>query len=134
MADDPPRRPAPPVPRGTPGGTGSPSRPGWRVTPAPDGRGPATGNRPTSPMGQPPRWVLALLVVIALLALNVWISSQVLSPVARARIPYSPTFLQQVKSGNVQEISSTGDAIQGTLKDAIQYGNSARTTDFSTQV
>ncbi len=85
-------------------------------------------------MGQPPRWVIALLLVLGLLALNVWISSQVLKPVSRIQIPYSPTFLSQVRAGNVQEISSTGDAIQGTVKDAIQYGQSARSTDFSTQV
>ena len=130
MAEDSSRRPGPPAARGP--NQNPPRQAGWRVTPAPDGRG--AGNRVTPPSGQPPRWVVALLVVIGLLALNVWISSQVLKPVSRVQIPYSPTFLNQVKADNVQEISSTGDAIQGTLKDAIQYGQTARTTDFSTQV
>ena len=83
------------------------------------------------------RWLIALLVV-GLLALNLWISSQALQPNAPVRIPYSPTFLTQVKDGNVKEISSTGDSIQGTFKNAIRYPagdqNVEPTTNFSTQV
>jgi cell division protease FtsH len=105
------------------------------VTPAPDGRAgakiPGLPNRPN------PRWVIGLLV-LGLLALNLWISSQALQPNARVRIPYSPTFLAQVKSGNVSEISSTGDAIQGSFRHAIKYPandpNATSTTNFSTQV
>jgi cell division protease FtsH len=76
-------------------------------------------------------------VVVGLLALNLWISSRALQPNAPVRIPYSPTFLNQVKGGNVKEISSTGDAIQGTFKTAVRYPNQASvqpTTNFSTQV
>jgi cell division protease FtsH len=54
------------------------------------------------------------------------------------RIPYSPTFLVQVKAANVSEISSTGDAIQGSFRHAIKYPpgdpNAPATTNFSTQV
>jgi cell division protease FtsH len=54
------------------------------------------------------------------------------------RIPYSPTFLNQVTNGNVKQISSKGDAIQGTFKTAIKYpANDASATtaaNFSTQV
>ncbi len=58
--------------------------------------------------------------------LNVWVSQQTLQPSGRVRIPYSPTFLQQVQKGNVTEISSTGSAIQGTFKTAVKYpSNSA---------
>jgi cell division protease FtsH len=83
------------------------------------------------------RWWIAL-VVVALLALNLWISSRALQPNAPVRIPYSPTFLTQVKDSNVKEISSTGDSIQGTFKNAIRYPsadkNARPTTSFSTQV
>jgi cell division protease FtsH len=76
--------------------------------------------------------------VVALLGLNLWISSQALQPNAPVRIPYSPTFLAQVKAGNVKEISSTGDAIQGTLKTALRYPANDKTvtpsTNFATQV
>ena len=54
------------------------------------------------------------------------------------RIPYSPTFLDQIKAGNVSEISSTSDSIQGTFKTAVKYPpdeNGVQATKyFSTQV
>ena len=78
------------------------------------------------------------LVVVALLALNFWISSQALQPNAPIRVPYSPTFLTQVRAGNVSEIASTGDAIQGSFQKAVRYpanDPSARAaTNFETQV
>ncbi len=77
-------------------------------------------------------------MVVGLLALNLWISSQALQPNAAVRIPYFPTFLNQVKAGNVKEISSTSDAVQGTLKSAIRYPANvqsvAASTNFSTQI
>ncbi len=118
-------------PRGDP-----PRPPGWKVTPAPDGRGGA--KKPTPPPLRPnPRWWIALLVVV-LLVLNVWISRQALGPAARVQIPYSPTFLTEVKQGNVTEISSTGDAIQGTFKQKVKYPASDQSATasqyFSTQI
>ncbi|MDQ6816943.1 MAG: ATP-dependent zinc metalloprotease FtsH [Actinomycetota bacterium] len=81
--------------------------------------------------------MIALLVLV-LLVLNFWISSQALQPSARVQIPYSPTFINHVQSKNVSEISSTGDSIQGTFMHPVKYppnGNSAQpTTLFSTQV
>ena len=78
------------------------------------------------------------MLVLALLGLNLWISSQALQPNPRVRIPYSPTFLTQVRSGNVSEISSTENAIQGTFKNAVKYPpddkNAPSSTRFSTQV
>jgi cell division protease FtsH len=109
--------------------------PGWRVTPG--------GDRPRAPgpsgsgSGPNPRW-LVILLVIGLLALNLWISSQALQPASRVQIPYSPTFLNQVKAGNVTEISSTVDSIQGTFKQAVKYpptdSSAKATTLFSTEV
>jgi cell division protease FtsH len=109
--------------------------PGWRVTPAPDGRG-RKGTGPGPPNIPNARW-LVVLVIIAVLALNFWISSQALKPASRVQIPYSPTFLQQVKSSNVSQISSTGDSIQGTFKNALKYpadSSANATTLFSTQI
>src|SRR5437764_14943972 len=91
-----------------------PRPPGWRVTPAPDGRG-RTGDKTPRTTGPNGRWIAAL-VIVGLLALNLWISSQALKPNPRVRIPYSPTFLTQVRGGNVNEISSTGDSIQGSFR------------------
>jgi cell division protease FtsH len=79
-----------------------------------------------------------ILLVVVLLVLNLWISSQALKPTARVRIPYSPTFLQQVESKNVLEISATGDAIQGTFKNAVKYPPNSTTAQptksFATQI
>jgi cell division protease FtsH len=133
MADESPRRSVPQPPR--PGGS-APKPPGWRVTPAPDGRG--GGQQQNQPNRRAPRWTTIGLLVIGLLALNLWISSQALKPNSRVRIPYSPTFLAQVQNGNVKEISSTNSAIQGTFKGAVKYPsddpNARETTLFSTQV
>ena len=66
------------------------------------------------------RW-LAVALVAGLLILNIWISSQALQPASRVQIPYSPTFLQQISSGNVSQTTSTSnDTIQGTFKNAGQ--------------
>jgi cell division protease FtsH len=132
MANEPARRST--QPRGRPKPP-APGTPGWRVTPAPDGRG---ARQPAKrPNASRSRWWIAVFVV-GLLAINLWISSQALEPNAAVRIPYSPTFLTQVQSGNVGAISSKGDAIQGSFKTAIRYpgGDTSiqPTTNFSTQV
>ncbi|MEO6856997.1 MAG: ATP-dependent zinc metalloprotease FtsH [Solirubrobacteraceae bacterium] len=106
------------------------------MTPAPDGRGaPTPGGQTPSPNRT--RWWIAGVVVV-LLALNLYISSQALQPNAPVRVPYSPTFLNQVKAGNVKQINSTGDAIQGTFKTALRYPPNNKsvqpTTNFSTQI
>src|SRR5215471_18323616 len=97
MAEDAPKRPMAGRPRQDGGGRppSPPPHQGWRVTPAPDGRGRTPqqqpgGRRPNSARNQ--RLVLAAIVV-GLLALNLWISSQALKPNPRVVIPYSPTFL-----------------------------------------
>jgi cell division protease FtsH len=79
---------------------------------------------------------VAAAAVVCLLALNLWVSSRALSPNAPVRIPYSPTFLSQVQAGNVKEISSKGDSIEGTFKKTVRYPSTATTTatSFATQV
>ena len=146
MADEPNRRDAPgprrgapglPVPQGT--GNGGPGRPGWRITPPPNSsKDPAKGGQGGPPSRLNGRW-LAIALVAGLLILNVWISSQALQPASRVQIPYSPTFLQQVRLGNVsQTSSSTSDAIQGTFKSPYKYPpsdpNAQAAKNFSTQI
>ena len=112
-----------------------PGLPGWRVTPAPDGRG-GTPNKPTPARGPNPRWMIALLLV-GLLALNVFISQSALAPAGRVLVPYYPTFVDQVTNNNVTSISSTGDSIQGTFKNAVTYPPTKTTqpaTQFATQI
>jgi cell division protease FtsH len=130
MAEQPRRRES--TPRLRTGGNSQPPQPGWRVTPAPDGR----GRQPAKPpSGRNIRW-LAVLFILALLALNLWVSSRALSPSPRVQIPYSPTFLKQVSNGNVVSISTTGESIQGTFKNGVRYPSSSsqQAVYFSTQI
>jgi cell division protease FtsH len=95
----------------------------------------ARGSSPTPPQrprfGVSPRWIAFFL---ALLALNVFISSRAMEPKSRVRVPYSPFFLQQVKTGNVEEITSKGTDIQGTFKKDVTFKGSKPTTRFRTEV
>jgi cell division protease FtsH len=70
-------------------------------------------------------------VVVALFALNIWVSSNALQPASPINIPYYPTFLDQVKDGNISSVDSRNDSITGTLKTAIRYPASAPASDAS---
>jgi cell division protease FtsH len=94
---------------------------GWRVQPAPDGRG-APPQKPPNlrNLGRSlgPRF---LIFVLILLAINLWATSLIPGEHERIRIPYSPTFLEQVRDGNVKSISSKGTTIQGEFKREFKY-------------
>ncbi len=108
---------------------------GWRVAPAPDGRG-----APESPKKQPPHRSRAFVwFVVALLAFN--LASVFLFSAGgqqRVKVPFSPYFLSEVQSGRVASIASTGDTIQGTFKSPLRYPprdkKATSTTLFATQV
>ena len=108
---------------------------GWRVAPAPDGRGMPEQHQPRPPHRLRGFWIF----VVALLAVN-WISVLAFQPSAqpRVKVPFSPYFLQQVQAGEVKSISSKGDTIQGTFATKVRYPPSDRkatpTTLFSTEV
>jgi cell division protease FtsH len=109
-------------------------RQGWRVEPAPDGRGaPPAPKPPMIPRNR--KWIA---LIVALLALNFIAAFMTGGPEKRTQIPYSPFFLQQVQSGNVQEISSRGETIQGDLKKDAKFtppGGKAKNVDlFKTEV
>jgi cell division protease FtsH len=74
--------------------------------------------------------VLILFFNILLIA-----SLQKPSP-APVRIPYSPTFLDQVNDGNVSAISSKGTSVQGEFRSAVRYpnDNATPTTEFTTEI
>jgi cell division protease FtsH len=63
-----------------------------------------------------------VLLAIVLFGFNYWAASRATQHHPRIRIPYSPLFLQQVRSGNVQQITSKGTAVQGELKQSVTYG------------
>jgi len=108
---------------------------GWRVAPAPDGRGMPEQHKP-----QPPhRWRGFWIFFVVLLAVN-WVSVLLFAPAAqpRVKVPFSPYFVQQVQAGKVKSISSKGDTIQGTFTTKLRYpatdAKATPTTLFSTQV
>jgi cell division protease FtsH len=90
---------------------------GWRVQPAPDGRG------APEPEKQPmiPRSRGFIVFLLGLLAVNLLISILTSGPASRPRVPYQPFFVNQVTASNVSEISSQGDSIEGTLKNEATY-------------
>jgi cell division protease FtsH len=77
-------------------------------------------------------------VLVAMLALNYALSRQALGPAERVRIPYQPTFLTQIRDGNVKSITSADGSLQGELKRAIRYPPrdeaAPRSTHFATHV
>ena len=97
-------------------------------------RTPATpGGSPPKPprLRVSPRWIVLFGV---LLALNFFVSARAMAPESRVRVPYSPFFLQQVRSGNVEEITSKGTDIQGTFGKAVTFEESKPTTRFRTEI
>jgi cell division protease FtsH len=110
-------------------------RRGWRVAPAPDGRGAPEEDKPRPPYRRFVFWIL----IVVLFSIN-WAAVLMTQPAAQPRVtvPFSPYFLSQVQSGEVKSISSTGDMIRGTFATKLRYPPNDKsappTTLFSTQV
>jgi cell division protease FtsH len=96
------------------------------------------------PPGESPRrprffgnrfWV----IVLALLAIN-YLSVALLAPgrATSVKIPYSPTFLDEIDSGNVARISSTGTTVSGEFNKDVTYPpgdkNATPTKNFDTEI
>jgi cell division protease FtsH len=108
---------------------------GWRVDPAPDGRGAPPESKP--PMIPRSRAFIAIL--LGLLVVNLVISFVTGGPPGRERVPYQPFFVDQVEAGNVKEISSQEDSIEGELKSEATYNppgdaKPLTVTNFKTEV
>ena len=108
---------------------------GWRVAPAPDGRGMPDEHKPPPPHRLRGFW----LFFVALLALN-WIFVLAFQPGTepRVKVPFSPYFLNQLAAGQVVSISSKSGTINGTFKSKVRYPpgdqKATPTTLFATQV
>jgi cell division protease FtsH len=72
--------------------------------------------RPLGPVGR-----RIAVAVLAAFVVNYWLASRSLSQPPRVRIPYSPTFLEQVRHGNVPDITSIGASIQGDFRLPVTY-------------
>ena len=108
---------------------------GWRVQPAPDGRGTPDEHKPTPPHRLRGFWMF----FIALLAIN-WLFVLLSQPgsLQRVTVPFSPYFLQQLDAGKVKSISSKSGTINGTFTVKLRYppndSKATATTLFATQV
>jgi cell division protease FtsH len=103
----------------------------------PDTDDPKRGWRlPPRPLGRVGKWVA--VGIIAAFVLNYWIASRQLSEPLRIHIPYSPLFLDQVRAGNVDRITSKGTSLQGMFKKPVRYpatGPGSRSSErFSTLI
>jgi cell division protease FtsH len=93
------------------------------------------GSSPTPPQRPgfrvSPRWIVFFLAV---LALNLFLANRAMEPESRVRVPYSPFFLQQVRTSNVDEITSQGTDIEGTFSRRVTFEDSEPTTRFRTEI
>ena len=62
------------------------------------------------------------LTILAVLFLLNWLIVAIFAPAEeRIQVPYNPTFLQEVRQGNVEEISSRGETVQGTFREQVRH-------------
>ena len=125
---------APPRP-GTPAAPSPPparlaDRPPWKVEGAPPEAG-GTAPKPDWRRVARRSWWLVLLALIV----N-WIIASTLMAPSRTTVSYT-FFREQVQAGNVAEVTSTGDTIEGTFRTTAKYppnvGDAKDVTDFTTQ-
>jgi cell division protease FtsH len=108
-------------------GDGGPDRgTPWRVE----------GRRETRPPERPRVAQWLWLLVLGMFALNWLFASIALAPPERATVSYT-FFRDQVQAGNVQEVTSTGDTIEGRFREPVQYPagdpDAPRVQRFTTQ-
>jgi cell division protease FtsH len=108
---------------------------GWRVAPAPDGRGmPEARTKPPVHRSRRFGWFVLVLLLVNLGSVFL------LSPAgpARVKVPFSPYFVSEVQADRVASITTTGDTVLGTFKSAVRYpagGRHATATKlFATEV
>ena len=107
-------------------------RPPWKVEGGPpSGPGGTDSSKPN--WGRVFRrtwWLIALALIVN------WIIASTLMGTTRTTVSYT-FFRDQVQAGNVSEVTSTGDTIEGEFRNAAKYppndGNAKDVTDFTTQ-
>src|SRR5256886_13595847 len=110
--------------------SGSARTPRRPAAPDDQKRGWSLPPRPLGPIG---KWIV--LAILAVFVLNYWVASRSLSEPPRIAIPYSPLFLNEVRQGNVDRITSKGTSLQGLFRNPVRYpptGSSAKR--FSTLI
>src|SRR5919108_517665 len=76
-----------------------------------------------------------LLIIAALLAANyIFVALFAPGKVEPVRIAYSPTFLDEVRGGKVERISTTGATVDGRFKTELKFGNQEPNRYFATEI
>jgi cell division protease FtsH len=76
-----------------------------------------------------------LLIILGLLAANyIFVALFAPGKADSVRIPYSPTFLQQVRESNVDRISAEGATVEGEFKKDFKYEDNAPVKNFTTEI
>ena len=78
-----------------------------------------------------------IAMVLALLVLNYAIVAAFNRPEPSVRVPYTPTFLDQVEAGNVARISTEGTTVDGEFKKPVKYPTDSKreaTKNFETEI
>jgi cell division protease FtsH len=78
-----------------------------------------------------PRRFIAILV--GLFVLNWLVVALFAPPENKIKVPYNPTFLTEVRAGNVKEISASGNTIKGDFKKKVTYKDESATR-FETEI
>src|ERR687896_2308949 len=62
------------------------------------------------------------ITILAVLFLLNWLIVAIFAPAEeRIQVPYNPTFLTEVREGNVEEISSRGETVHGEFREPVEY-------------
>ena len=62
-----------------------------------------------------------LAILLGLFVLN-WLIVAIFAPAEeRIRVPYNPTFLEEVRDDNVKEISSRAETVQGEFRKEVRF-------------
>ena len=107
-------------------------------TPTPRGPGAPTDTGDDSARRRPRITSRDAVALLVLLGLNWLVVMSFSGSASRVTIPYQPTFLTQLRQGNVASVTAQESGIDGTLKRAIRYPrndeDATATTKFSTRV
>src|SRR5918999_1922575 len=76
-----------------------------------------------------------LLIITGLLAAN-YIFVALFAPgrVEPVTVPYNPVFLEQIRAGNVERISTTGETVDGRFKRDFRFEDNEPTKVFETEI
>ena len=86
------------------------------------------------PLLRSPRMRILAVVVVLLAANYIFVALFAPGKVEPVRIPYSPTFLDQIRADNVDRVSTRGATVDGRFKEKLKYGDAEPTTAFATEI